>query len=69
MNILDGKKVSEKVLANVKARVESLNKQPFLNVILVGDDPASKLYVNNKRKTAEKIGIRSIKDNFKIYNY
>ena len=59
MNLLDGKKVSEKVLENVKARVESLNKQPFLNVILVGDDPASKLYVNNKRKTAGKVGIRS----------
>ena len=59
MNILDGKKVSEKVLENVKERVSSLSKKPYLNVILVGDDAPSKIYVNNKRKAAEKVGIRS----------
>ena len=59
MNILDGKKVSEKILENVKERVSSLSKKPYLNVILVGDDAPSKIYVNNKRKAAEKVGIRS----------
>ena len=59
MIILDGKKVSEKILDNVKERVSSLKKQPFLNVILVGDDAPSKIYVNNKRKAAERVGVRS----------
>ena len=54
MIILDGKKVSEKLLDNVKERVNKLDKQPCLNVILVGDNPVSRIYVNNKRKAAEK---------------
>ena len=57
--ILDGKKVSQKVLEMVKSRVEGLSKQPHLAVILVGDNPASKIYVNNKKKAAEKVGIKS----------
>ena len=57
--ILDGKKVSQKVLEMVKSRVEGLSKQPHLVVILVGDNPASKIYVNNKKKAAEKVGIKS----------
>jgi len=59
MIILDGKKVSEKILNNVKQRVMQLNKQPYLNVILVGDDSASKVYVRNKQKAAEMVGIRT----------
>ena len=59
MILLDGKKVSERVLDDVKERVEHLDKKPFLNVILVGNNPASIIYVNNKRKAAEKIGIRT----------
>ncbi len=59
MILLDGKKVSERVLEDVKERVEHLDKKPFLNVILVGNNPASIIYVNNKRKAAEKIGIRT----------
>ena len=57
--ILDGKSVSEKILKNVKERVEKLDFQPHLAVILVGDNPASKIYVNNKKKAAEKVGIKS----------
>ena len=59
MIILDGKKASEKILNNVKQRVMQLKKQPYLNVILVGDDSASKVYVRNKQKAAEKVGIRT----------
>ena len=59
MIILDGKKVSEKILDNVKIKVESLVKKPHLVVILVGNDPASKIYVRNKQKAAEKVGILS----------
>jgi methylenetetrahydrofolate dehydrogenase (NADP+)/methenyltetrahydrofolate cyclohydrolase len=59
MIILDGKKVSAKILENVKTRVAKLKKQPHLVVILVGDNPASKIYVRNKQKAAEKVGIKS----------
>lgn len=59
MIILDGKKVSEKILEGVKERVSSLGKKPRLVVILAGDDAPSKVYVNNKKKAAEKVGISS----------
>ena len=57
--ILDGKKVSQKILENVKKRVEKLNVKPHLVVILVGEDPASKVYVKNKQKAALEVGIKS----------
>lgn len=57
--ILDGKKVSEKVLNEVKLKVGLMNVKPHLVVILVGEDTASKIYVKNKRKAAEKVGIKS----------
>ena len=59
MILLDGKKTSEKVLEKVKADVAKLSKKPHLVVILVGDDPASKIYVKNKQKAAWQVGIRS----------
>ena len=59
MELLDGKKVSEKILNEVKASVSKLDKKPHLVVILIGDDPASKIYVKNKQKAAEKVGIIS----------
>ncbi len=62
--ILDGKKLREKLLTELKLKVDSFNKKPTLVVILVGEDPASKIYVNNKKKTAEKLGINS-----QIINY
>ena len=59
MILLDGKAVSQKILEGVKAKVSTLAKVPHLVVILVGDDAASKVYVNNKKKAAEKVGIKS----------
>lgn len=57
--ILDGKKVSLKILEQVKDRVSKLEKQPHLVVIFIGDNPASKIYVRNKQKAAERVGIKS----------
>ena len=57
--ILDGKTLSKKILEQIKIEVEQLDKKPHLVVILVGDDPASKIYVKNKKKTALEIGINS----------
>jgi len=57
--ILDGKALSKKLLALIKAEVEKLDKKPHLAVILVGEDTASRVYVNNKKKTAQEVGIKS----------
>ena len=55
--IIDGKKVAEKVIAELKKEVSAYEIKPKLGVILAGDDPASLIYVKNKLKTAEEIGI------------
>ena len=57
--ILDGKNLREKILEELKQKVDKFEQKPTLVVILVGDNPASKIYVNNKKKTAEKLGINS----------
>jgi methylenetetrahydrofolate dehydrogenase (NADP+)/methenyltetrahydrofolate cyclohydrolase len=61
--ILSGKEVAAKVLAEVKADVAALRErtgvQPALAVILVGDDPASQIYVRNKKRAADEVGINS----------
>ncbi|HTY80852.1 MAG TPA: bifunctional methylenetetrahydrofolate dehydrogenase/methenyltetrahydrofolate cyclohydrolase FolD [Candidatus Bathyarchaeia archaeon] len=61
MQILSGKEVAAKVLAEVKAGVAALRSrtgvQPALAVILVGDDPASQIYVRNKKRAADEVGI------------
>ncbi|HEY4911836.1 MAG TPA: bifunctional 5,10-methylenetetrahydrofolate dehydrogenase/5,10-methenyltetrahydrofolate cyclohydrolase, partial [Methylomirabilota bacterium] len=61
MQILSGKEVAAKVLAEVKAGVAALRAktgvQPTLAVILVGDDPASQIYVRNKKRAADEVGI------------
>ena len=60
MEILDGKKISAKVREDLKLEVDNLKKEgikPKLAVIMVGNDPASKVYVRNKNKACEEIGI------------
>ncbi len=57
--ILDGKAVSKKILDSLKVKVGNLSKQPHLVVILVGNNPASQIYVKNKKLAAENIGIKS----------
>ena len=59
MNVLNGKVVSEKLLKQLKKEIQEKQLQPHLVVIQVGDDPASSVYVKNKQKIAEKIGIKS----------
>jgi methylenetetrahydrofolate dehydrogenase (NADP+)/methenyltetrahydrofolate cyclohydrolase len=60
--LLLGKKVAGAVNKRVVAEVEALKEkgiEPKLSVVLVGDDPASAVYVNRKEKTCEKLGILS----------
>ena len=59
--ILDGKALSEKMMAELKNRVDALRakgKTIGLSVILVGENPASQVYVRNKGKACEALGIR-----------
>lgn len=60
--LIDGKKVRDHNLEIMKGEVAELNAQgvyPCLCVIIVGSDPASRVYVNNKKKACENIGIVS----------
>jgi methylenetetrahydrofolate dehydrogenase (NADP+) / methenyltetrahydrofolate cyclohydrolase len=61
--ILSGKEVATKVLTDVKANVASLRDRtgvtPTLAVILVGEDPASQIYVRNKKRAADEVGINA----------
>ena len=63
MQIIDGKKVSAEVKANVKKLTDELKEThgitPGLAVVIVGDDPASRVYVNNKKKACEAVGFIS----------
>lgn len=62
--IINGKSIAENMLMEIKDRINqrlSANKRaPALAVILIGGDPASSVYVRNKRLACEKVGIRSI---------
>lgn len=58
--ILDGKKLRDKIFEDLKNKLDKMPVKPTLAVILAGDDPSSRIYVNNKKKCAEKLGINSI---------
>jgi methylenetetrahydrofolate dehydrogenase (NADP+) / methenyltetrahydrofolate cyclohydrolase len=58
--IIDGKAVAERVRAQVAADVEALPVRPGLATILVGDDPASAIYVRMKREDSAQVGIESV---------
>ena len=61
--LIDGKEVSTHVKTKVKEEVEILKEkgiEPALAVIIVGNDPASRVYVNNKKKACEFTGMRSV---------
>ena len=59
--LLDGKSVAEEIRNELGARVarvrEKLGRPPTLAIVLVGDDPASQVYVRSKLKTAEETGM------------
>jgi len=59
-NVIDGKQVAADTRASVAAAVSTLGFTPTLAVVLVGDDPASQVYVRNKIKFTEETGMRSV---------
>lgn len=61
--ILDGKKTSNRIKTELKEKVVHLAEKgivPCLAVVIVGEDPASKVYVSSKKKACEMIGIKSL---------
>lgn len=60
--IIDGKRISSEIKENLKGKLENLKKRgvvPGLAAVLVGDNPASQVYVNMKAKACEEVGIHS----------
>ena len=61
--IMDGKAISKEIQAEIAAEVATFTKQsgitPCLAAVLVGDDPASEVYVRNKHRACERVGIKS----------
>jgi methylenetetrahydrofolate dehydrogenase (NADP+)/methenyltetrahydrofolate cyclohydrolase len=59
--ILSGKKISDIILSEIKLDIQNItSRKPCLAVVLVGDDPASQVYVKNKKAACAKVGITSI---------
>lgn len=59
MELLDGKVLANDILDKLSLKVKQLDTAPNLVVIQVGNDPASSVYVRNKQRTAERVGINS----------
>jgi methylenetetrahydrofolate dehydrogenase (NADP+)/methenyltetrahydrofolate cyclohydrolase len=62
--LLDGKLVADKIQSDIATKVQAMEKKnmrvPGLAVVIVGSDPASKIYVNNKRIACKKVGFHSL---------
>ncbi|MFA5777191.1 MAG: bifunctional 5,10-methylenetetrahydrofolate dehydrogenase/5,10-methenyltetrahydrofolate cyclohydrolase [Parcubacteria group bacterium] len=64
MKLLNGKKISEKILLDLTKKVKKAKKKPFLAVIMIGENEASEIYVSLKEKKAKIAGI-----GFKLYKF
>ena len=67
--IIDGKEISEKIRKRIKSfgseLIEKSGKVPGLAVVLVGDNPASRVYVRNKTEKTKEVGFQSIEHKLK----
>lgn len=61
--IIDGKQIAKKIRSSIAEQVTKLDRKPGLAVVLVGDDPASKVYVRNKDNACKEVGFYSEKIN------
>ena len=59
MKIIDGKKIAAELREQLKVKIKQFPREIGLAVVIVGDDPASQIYVRNKVKACESVGIRS----------
>lgn len=62
--ILDWKKLAQKIYEELKIKINKLDDKPILGVILVGNNPASLSYINQKKKFAEYVGMNFILEHF-----
>jgi len=69
MKLIEGKKISQKILSKVARSIKRSKTAPGLAVVLVGKDPASEIYVKLKKKAAEKIGVEFVLHKFKTQEY
>lgn len=60
-NLINGRKIADKIKQDLKNKVAKLKKKPGLAIVLVGKNPASKIYVKLKEKAAQEIGFRFLK--------
>ena len=58
--VLDGKSLALKIRQELKQKVEEQEVKPGLVVLLVGEDPASQIYVRNKERAANEVGFHSV---------
>jgi methylenetetrahydrofolate dehydrogenase (NADP+)/methenyltetrahydrofolate cyclohydrolase len=61
MVILEGKTLAKKILKEIKEEIQQTISRPGLAVIMVGEDPASKIYIKNKEETCQEVGINFYK--------
>ena len=59
MQLIDGKKIADEILETLKSEIELMHAKPCLAIVLVGNNESSKIYVRNKIKAAEKVGIET----------
>ena len=57
--VMDGKALAAKIREQVRLQVEQMERKPGMAMVLVGEDPASQVYVRNKIRACEELGIRS----------
>src|ERR1700722_8100606 len=58
-HIIDGRALAQKILDELKHEIATKNLKPGLTVVLVGENPASKVYVASKEKTANELGMKT----------
>ena len=64
MKVIDGKALADSIRAELKEKIAKSKRIPGLAVVIVGEDPASKIYVRNKIKACNEMGIRSMSYEF-----
>ncbi len=60
MKIIDGKALAERLRAELKEKIDKMSVKPTLAVVIVGNDPASQVYVRNKVKACQSMGVCSL---------
>jgi len=62
--IIDGSRISQLLIYEIKAEIDKLNIKPKLSIVLIGNNPASEIYVNIKIRRAKEVGIEAILHRF-----